>query len=538
MNGACIGVPAALVFVVYAIRISRETGQKAGEAYTLGNIAIVYQELKEQKKALEINEEALKIYREIKDKDGEAKVLGNIAIIYSNLTDYNIALENDITALEIYKLMQNKNGEETILGNMSSIYLLQNNYPKAFEYGLQSLNISHDIGNKANEANDLCNIGNIYEKTRQYKLALNYLKNGLNESKEIGSLNMQRDAFLNISDIYSKINKPDSAFEAYKQYIILRDSILNVDKQKEIVRKQMQFDFDNKDAITKATQAKKDEITRLEIKSDVFQRNTFIAGGILLLLASVLLFGRFREERRSKKLIAIEKEKSEQLGAVKDKLFSIISHDLRSPMMTLDASLKILRREKVSQEEFNEVTGSLDSSMQSTLNLLDNLLEWSYSQIKESRISVANVNLKNIIDENIALFKNMAKQKNISLISKAEDDVVCYSDRNVMRLVLRNLTSNAIKFSKPGGKIEIDAKKNSDGTILTVQDNGIGMSVDDLPKLFQLGGIQSRQGTNKEPGTGLGLALCNELLEKCNAQFRAESVQNEGSTFFVIMPTG
>jgi signal transduction histidine kinase len=240
----------------------------------------------------------------------------------------------------------------------------------------------------------------------------------------------------------------------------------------------------------------------------------------------------------SNEIISKNRELSE-INATRDKFFSIISHDLRSPLSSILnlSELFIDENYTFTAEELKSFGQSINQTADSTFRLLENLLEWSRLQrgnipFKPELIDIAD--FLNLCDHSII---EKAKSKQIKIEMAFDKGLSVLADENMLRSVMRNLVSNAIKFTKPDGKIQIEIEKNEAGEIqFAIRDSGIGMSAEMLSKLFNVSENVSRPGTENEPSTGLGLILCKEFVEKHGGKIRAESVEDKGSTFYFTIP--
>ncbi|MBI5326352.1 MAG: response regulator [Ignavibacteriae bacterium] len=227
------------------------------------------------------------------------------------------------------------------------------------------------------------------------------------------------------------------------------------------------------------------------------------------------------------------------LNASKDRFFSILAHDLRGPFQGLLGFSKILHNDfkNLKTEETQDIIEDLYHSAEQIYKLLDHLLLWSRIQRGVLEYKPENCNIRNIVSVNIDLLRSLAGRKNIELLSEINEEFEFISDPNMINTVLRNLISNAIKFTGGGGKIRISANKTKDGYLLvSVKDNGIGILEEDLQKLFKIDTYFTSPGTSGEKGTGLGLVLCKDLIEKCKGKIHVESQVDKGSTFSFLIP--
>ena len=253
------------------------------------------------------------------------------------------------------------------------------------------------------------------------------------------------------------------------------------------------------------------------------------------------IIGASRNINKRKIVEELQKENErrlKELNATKDKFFSIIAHDLMNPFHTLIGFSSLL----ISQTAKKDLDGVLLSAklMQDaagkTRNLLKNLLEWSYTQTGNISFKPENLDLQTIMQEVLGLLQVNAEQKGIEINVELPSSVNIYSDKNMLSTILRNLISNAIKYTYPGGRINIYAEKMDTEWLFKVKDNGLGMKPEVYKNIFEIGVHHSELGTEKEQGTGLGLILCKEFVESHRGKIWVESNIREGSTFSFTIP--
>ena len=236
--------------------------------------------------------------------------------------------------------------------------------------------------------------------------------------------------------------------------------------------------------------------------------------------------------------LAESEKELKDLVAAKDKFFSILAHDLRSPFNALLGSTEMLEREaeELNTSEIKEFAKSINNSSKSFYKLLENLLQWSRMQTGRIIYQPTIFNIQNIINEVNNLFSHSANQKNISILHCNKEPHTVYADHDMIETVIRNLISNAIKFTNVNGKIIIKIVENNNHVYLSIQDTGVGIPKNKIDKLFSLKENTSTRGTKDEKGTGLGLILCREFIEMNGGKLITESALGIGSTFTVNIP--
>ena len=243
-------------------------------------------------------------------------------------------------------------------------------------------------------------------------------------------------------------------------------------------------------------------------------------------------------QKKSEEKLKINEKRLRQLNLTKDRLFSIIAHDLRGPFNSIIGYSRLLRDNfrNYTAEETERYLDTINSSAQNTFNLLVNLLSWAKNQTGQTTFSPEILKLKKITDEAVDLFKASADTKNISINSNIAGDLNIYADKNMLRTIMQNLISNAIKFTHSGGEINIFASASGGNAEITISDNGIGISKKALKNLFELATANSTNGTSNETGSGLGLVLCREFVEKHGGKIWVEGKPGKGTDFKFTIP--
>lgn len=267
-----------------------------------------------------------------------------------------------------------------------------------------------------------------------------------------------------------------------------------------------------------------DQIFELAI-SAVYNKHRNIAGRILN-------FYNITERKKAEKELR-------DLNSAKDKLFSIIAHDLKNPFFGIIGFSEILCEDydELSDDERKKFAKDINELADNTHTMLENLLEWSRQQTGRIEFNPKNFDVTSLIHESINAAYHQAKIKNIKIDSRVSGTIKVHADQNMINTVIRNLLSNAIKFTMPGGHIEVTTAMNDTKVLISIKDNGVGMDENTLRKLFNINDTIKSSGTSGEKGTGLGLILCKEFVERNGGSISVQSVLDNGSTFTFSIPT-
>jgi PAS domain S-box-containing protein len=230
----------------------------------------------------------------------------------------------------------------------------------------------------------------------------------------------------------------------------------------------------------------------------------------------------------------------ERLNKTKDKFFSIIAHDLKNPFHAIIGFSELLRKDFHSMDDKQKIglLELINVSSQSAYSLLENLLQWARSQTDKIKFTPENIDISEIVKSAVDLHSISAEKKKIKIKSHIRDKHLVYADKNMITTVIRNLISNAIKFTRSNGKIEVSCNDNEKDIEITISDNGIGIDKDNLDNLFRIDAYYSTTGTLGESGTGLGLIICKEFIEKNGGNIKVVSEEGKGSAFSFTLPAG
>lgn len=243
------------------------------------------------------------------------------------------------------------------------------------------------------------------------------------------------------------------------------------------------------------------------------------------------------EKRKAAEAMIVSEARFRELNATKDKFFSIIAHDLKNPFNSILGFSQLLEEsiQEKNDQNTEEYASIIRRSAQHTMDLLMNLLEWSRSQTGRMEYAPEYLEIKLLVKQELRLFDESAKQKSISIFTESFPNCTVFADKVLLSIILRNLISNALKFTNPGGTIELSSSTVGHELQVCVRDNGVGIREQDLSKVFRIEESISKPGTQNEQGTGLGLLLCKEFVEKHGGRIWVESIYGEGSAFYFTL---
>ena len=510
------------------------------------NLAEAYHKTNQIDKAIEFNFKALEVRKQIQDKNGIKSSTKNIA---------ELAIEYYEKALDILNPKTDQDLRGEILPKLGSEYLRFKEYDKASEYLVEGLKYNRKQDNKEGVLRALNAIGNLNLQKKKVKLA----EKQLNEAYAIAQKTNNKTELLENYKLHIALDSTrgyfQNAFFWQNKFYNLKDSLSKIDQPV------FPTDVAALDLITKnntetnsSNPLKSNQQTPLLKSSTNWLNNPYIiygAIGLFTLLTALLIFSfikakshreeleiqkeRFAEELVRTDAILEQTHHLEEVNQVKDKLFSIVSHDLKDSISSIKAFLDLLKEGSISKDEFYELIPELSENANNASSLLFNLLNWSKSQMQNLEPKPELFNIQDVFHSKMALVEQKVEDKRIVLIDESQRDFI-YADRSMVEIVIQNLITNAVKFSRTGDVITISNIDVNGKALICIEDSGVGIAKDNIDKLFAAHKNFTTTGTKNEKGTGLGLTIAKDLVELNNGRIWVESTQNVGSKFFVELP--
>lgn len=507
-------------FLEKAIQLAEKEGNKKVLAKIYNNCGNLYFK-KDTKIGLSYFFKALAIRQEIDDKPSISSTLLNIGSMYLRLKDYQNALKYYNESLEIKKQLKDERGIGLILGNIGNIYKEQKDFKKAKEYAFAATEQHDKIKDVSGKFYAYMMLADIYFEEKNDDACIKYAEMSYEAAKKIKAKQQIIQALKRLHEVCARRQDFAKAYQyslIHKQYA---DSMLNESN----IKKNTEFD-------AKIAYQKKENILKNEQdKKLASQRFYTYLVGLALLFVSALGFIIYRSRQVQQKTNI----QLEALNHTKDKLLAIIGHDLKSPINSLKGLLNLLNSQNISPEEFMLFAGNLQQNVEYLQFMLTNLLHWANAQMQGIETNPQSIDIAHIAEENIQLFSQIARQKNITLLNQITPEQQVWADKDQIDLIFRNLISNALKFTPKGGKITLCNENKGHFQQISIQDTGVGITPEKLAKLFLPTQHFTTHGTAGEKGTGLGLLLCKDFIENNQGKIWVESTLNQGTTFYFTL---
>jgi signal transduction histidine kinase len=508
------------------------------------NIGIVHDYLGNKPMSLAYYNKALEHFKSKNDEGGMADCELNIAILLTKQKEYEKACETLIMAISIYEKTGNKPNLAAAYTNLGLTYKKMGNYPLAIDYLNRANVIWGPMGDEYYICNYHLNMGEIMLDMKNPGQAKIHLTKAESLARKYEFKEMEALAYEYLSDYNAAIKDYLAAYTYLNKSKQLNDSILNAETTEKVNQIQYHYEIAKREADNEKL-VKQNLTKELQLsKQNLF---LYILSVILVFIAvlAIFLVNQNRAKRKANMLLAnqneqIEAQKNElvKLNASKDKFLSILAHDIRNPLSSIFGLSDILVNDynTLTEDEKLVFTRDIHTLSENLFEIINTLLAWSTSQSGMIAYRPKPFLITELCRKSIQNLQTVAKQKDIKLISSGDDSLEVHADENMIFSVLNNLISNAIKFSYSGSKIRVETTQTDGFASISVIDTGMGLNAENKNKIFRYDHHFLSKGTAGESGTGLGLILCKDFVEKNGGTIRVESEKNLGSTFTFTIP--
>jgi signal transduction histidine kinase len=475
-------------------------------------------------------------------------IINTIAVIYKKQMVLDSAFMKFSEVLTIAESSKDSAWIGITHGNLADIRYLKNECKDAIYLFEKDVTICTKWKEWENVAWALGKLGDCYACLNDYNKAKHYFDSALLliQSKKIYKEYV--GIYKSYIDLELSQKNYEKAYQLRNDWAFVQDSITISKNKKEIALLEVEFDTQKKESEV--------ELLKKEKENHIMLKNTFIIAFFITALLSFFLYLNNRERKKMNSILIQQKEelslkneeikqqqneileqnaKLQNINLSKDKLFSIVGHDLRSPISSLKGLLSIYELGGFTEADKKIIFSDLKNSLDDTGKMLDNVLDWAKTQMYKEEATPTMFNINSVIEDMYKIYSKIADNKSIILTLNLDENINVYADIDHYKIILRNLITNAIKFSFENGIIEIACYQDDLNVITVVKDNGVGMTSQEVSNLFSLDTHFTKHGTFNEKGTGLGLLLCKEYVNANNGNLKVESEKGVGSSFYVIL---
>lgn len=584
-----VNADSAFYYARLALHLSREAAFSKGVAESERQVGNAYMLTGDMAGAIEHYQKSLTVAKQIKDLSLTGASLSNIGLCYLSMGKYDEAASYAMQSLEIAQ----KNGDSLMLtgeqSNLSDIYFAKKEYAKAYDFGKKALQTAERMHEKYYVAFLGTSLGGLLVESGRYDEALPLFDSALkfyqktNDRLGLADVNLKLArlymgkkmlvkaiAAANISyaeamqikakkeiaeasgllaNMFEQTGNNKEALTYFKLAKTYNDSLMNDKIQQKLYEQAAKYNYEQKELTLVKEQAEKElQAQHLFTK----QQHTIILSAFFIVCLVIVALIQYRSKKAKQQSNLLLQEKNEEIlsqkeeieqqaktlekiNLQKNKLFSIIAHDLRAPLSSLQGLLRAFKDGHTTAEETRAIMLSLDVNIDGTVNLVTNLLNWALSQLEAIQVKPQLLSISEVSYRAIESVRQQADNKAVQISNNISPNTNAMGDPDMIELVIRNLLSNAIKYCLKGGAIWLTAETDETSVIIGIHDNGIGMQRDTINKIMA-GESFSTFGTGKEKGTGLGLMLCKDFIERNNGIMRIESTEGNGSHFYFSLP--
>ncbi|MCD4820352.1 MAG: tetratricopeptide repeat protein [Candidatus Cloacimonetes bacterium] len=542
-----------------ALKLRTQLDDKSGIATALNNIGVIYDELKNFDKSLEFYLKCLNIQEELENTLEIANTLNNIGILYDDLKEFDVALKYYLQSLEKYEQLGNTMGIAYEMNNIGIVYENLHNFTKALDYHQNSLEIFRLTGFQKGIAASLTNIGTVYLKTNNYTDALFYLKESLSIAQTIDLKDLIIEIYEKMSTLYQEEKKYKLALNYYKRFATMKDSIFTKESIKEIAGLQTTYEvqllLEDQEKEIEILQ-KDNKIYKLEAKTqDLVKWRLYFGIFILFILVTMATY-RYRSNKKQNilleklvtekthNLVEINKKLKDEIAErqqleaqlrITERLAGIgelaagVAHEIRNPIAIMKSTAQYCQKKYVNQDdEIKELMNIFIESSDKVNITVKSLLDFAKPQDEEVKMDSLNVTLQRVLQ----FVEGKCSAHKVEIVNKIKKNLpkILMNNQHIEGAFL-NLILNAIDAMPNGGKIIVQSLVSNLWVKIKIQDNGEGISEENLKKIF------NPFFTTKEKGTGLGLNLVYQTMNFHEGKINISSVLNEGTTVELKFPT-
>lgn len=485
------------------------------------------------------HERALALRKQIGYTEGIAKSLQNLGLILGQQGERQRAKQCFETSLVLCEQIGYRKGLIKCLNSLGLMDSDRHDWAGARQKHRRALALAREAGYDKGIVIALTQLGQVAHHLQQPRQAREHYLEALRLARQDELLSLAQELYLGLYHLARSEGDMGQALNHFEAYHHLHDNLLGQVRSRAIAEVQVRYETAQKERENELLR-KENELQQLSLQQNQQVTTLLTVVALLSLGLTLTLYGRFRQKARSARSLASLNRQLNQANGEKDQFFAIIAHELRSPLWWLRNLTSLLSQNMrtLSPERLEKAILAIDESAKNAVHLMDNLLQWSRTKLDRLTLQLRTLRVEDIMQEVIAPVQSAIDQKNIDLALAIDPSATLYADADSIKVVLRNLLSNAVKYTPEAGRIFLRTQREGQGWRITVQDNGVGISLDRQATLFDASRTYSTLGISQEKGSGLGLILCQEFVSRNGGSISVESHAAEGTAFHVWLPAG
>ncbi len=540
----------SLEYHTLALKINEKSNDSLRIARSYNNIGNVYLGIDDFKAAFEVYGKSIILVKKINQTEILAPLYNNMGLALEGLKDYDKALDYYRMSFELARKDNNQEVIVNSLINTGNVYLIRKEIDQAMISMMEAQRLVNGNPDRLLSATVASKIGQLYLVKGDFDESIANFKQALSFLKEMNSVPLFLDVYKGLAEGFEGKGDFKRAYEFLTLHATIADSTYDQKSSERLNRLRVGFESQN---IERDNQLLKQEniYSQLALKRQQTIRNLLIVISIIVVLSAFFLYSLYQSKNRNNKLLAernvqVIRQKDElsqlykeqyKLNETKNKFFSIVAHDLKSPFQTILGFSELLsfEYENLTEQQRVDAANNILKVSNETFRLIENLLEWGRTQTGAANATFKVFNVRELVLKTLPVFDPQLEKKNLKIITDLPPLLQAWADPDMIMAVVRNLLSNAIKFSPLDSEIFINSRMSKNMIYISVIDTGGGIPDEIKDRLFTLDPNVQRAGTQGERGTGLGLTLCKEFMELNDGNIEFESNSGNGSTFSIVM---
>ncbi|QSE97432.1 tetratricopeptide repeat-containing sensor histidine kinase [Fulvivirga lutea] len=524
----------ALESWIKCFRIAEAVNNQALLARITNNIGATYGYLEDYKNAIYYINKAIGYKWQLGDTAALGSSYHNMGIYISELFSYDSARYFFKKSIVIKQKYDDQKGLAKTYNSLAVLYDNERKYDSALYMNTKALELDLAVGDSIAYSIDLGNRAEYYLKLGRYKDGISPAEQSI---KLLKNVNAKSDMYKILAQLYEGNGQYKEASENWSKYAYLNDSIVSAEQEQSLQELQVKFDTELKETEIAKLESE-NEIQRLQQERDKQFRLLLVAVLAAVIIIALLLYRSYKKENASKKVLDTQNQELKELNFTKDRLFSIISHDLKSPLSSFHTITKSLTDnwERLEKEQLKSFVENLRDSSKEVHDMMDNLLRWALNQTGQLNYNPTELQVSAVLEDISNQLSVAAEANKITINRMFSSEVKLKADLDYLKIITRNILSNAIKFSNMGESIDILVEENEKESRISIKDRGVGMNSEQVKIILgETTSVHDIKNSDKK-GTGLGITLSKELLNKMGGKLEVESEENKGTTFRLIFP--
>ncbi len=526
-----------LNYYLKAFDACEKTGDQLLKADVYNHLGSIYLLLKQPDKSFEYHRKALKIRRSMKSPEAIASSCNNLGETFLYLSEYDSASVYLHESYQQCLLSGYRKGTVKALTNLGRANNGKEKFAQARVFLNKALQLSKEAGYDAGIVESTITLGQNCLQTGNYQQAVYYFEQSLSRMIPANLNEFQADAYRGLYECYSAQGKYQQALAYHVKLAEAERLQLMAEGDRQLAELRISFDLERKESDNQKLRQEN------ELKQLALAQRSWIIWSVVVILAftialCLLIYGRYIQKRKAHNELQRLIRELELANTEKDKMFSIIAHELRNPLYWFQNLTEVLSKNhaQMTPEKLQKSLNAIDESAKNAFHLMDNLLNWSRTRLNRITPRKASHELSVLVRETLRMFETVLAQKEIELLTTIPENTMIYADADMFSCILRNLISNAIKYTPSQGRIRIESSSDHQFCTVRVCDSGIGVPLPEADKLFSNNNFNSSLGLMQEKGSGLGLKLCKEFSVLNGGQVWVTSEKEHGTCFAFTVP--